>query len=117
MKFTSLQPFVPSGPDMEKSKELFEALGFKKAWDAGDYAGFEKDGCQFILQRYDQKAFAENFMLSVGVDDVKAYKDYLVESKIPERFAIKMGNITQQPYGKELNIIDLAGVCWHFVEG
>ncbi len=22
---------------------------------------------------------------------------------------------TQMPYGKEINLIDVAGVCWHFV--
>ena len=37
MKFLSLEPFVPSGKDFEKSKELFRELGFKINWDAGDY--------------------------------------------------------------------------------
>ena len=67
MKFLSLEPFVPSGKNFEASKQLFLELGFKINWDAGDYIGFQKDECRFILQQYDQKAFAENFMLSVKV--------------------------------------------------
>jgi hypothetical protein len=40
----------------------------------------------------------------------------VIGKKLPERFGIKVGTVTQQPYGKEVNIIDIAGVCWHFVE-
>ncbi len=116
MKFLSLEPFVPSGKDFEKSKSLFRELGFNITWDAGGYAGFEKDGCSFILQHYDDKAFAENFMLSVKVDDIAVFRNELLEKKLPEKFGIRIGQVTQQPYGKEVNIIDIAGVCWHFVE-
>lgn len=116
MKFLSLEPFVPSGKDFEKSKSLFRELGFNITWDAGGYAGFEKDGCSFILQLYDNKAFAENFMLSVKVDDVAALRNEVLEKKLTEKFGIRIGQVTQQPYGKEVNIIDIAGVCWHFVE-
>jgi hypothetical protein len=38
------------------------------------------------------------------------------EGRIPEKFAIRVGRVMQQPYGKEVNIIDIAGVCRHFVE-
>ncbi len=44
MKFLSLQPFVPSRSDFEKSKQLFLELGFNISFDAPGYTGFEKDG-------------------------------------------------------------------------
>lgn len=116
MKFLSLEPFVPSGSDYEGSKKLFQELGFTLVWDAGDYAGFEKDGCRFILQHYEQKNFAENFMLSVKVDDVAAFRQMVLDKELPKKYGIRIGGISQQPYGKEVNIIDIAGVCWHFVE-
>lgn len=116
MKFLSLEPFVPSGADYEGSKKLFQELGFNLTWDAGSYAGFEKDGCRFILQHYEQKNFAENFMLSVKVDNVGAFRQTVLSKELPQKYGIRVGNICQQPYGKELNIIDMAGVCWHFVE-
>jgi hypothetical protein len=64
MKFLSLEPFVPSGSNFESSKLLFQELGFKINWDAGDYIGFEREGCKFILQKFNNKAFAENFKRS-----------------------------------------------------
>jgi hypothetical protein len=116
MKFLSLEPFVPSGSNFEGSKQLFQELGFSIAWDAGDYVGFECDGCKFILQKYDQKAFAENFMLSVKVSNVEEFRKGVLDKKLPERFGIRVSQPLQQPYGKEVNLIDIAGVCWHFVE-
>lgn len=116
MKFQSLEPFVPSGSDFEASKQLFQELGFKISWDAGDYTGFEKDGSKFILQQYNNKEFAENFMISVKIDNAEEFWKFVVEKKLPERFGIKISAPTHQPYGKEVNIIDIAGVCWHFVE-
>ena len=117
MKFLSLQPFIPSGNNFEKSKELFLELGFSIRWDAGGYIGFERDATRFILQEYDNREFAENLMISVGVEDVEAYREFLQEKKLAEKFSIRIGVVTEQPYGKEMNVIDLAGVCWHFVEG
>ena len=116
MQFLSLEPFIPSGNNFDAAKNLFVELGFIINWDAGDYIGFEQDGCKFILQKYDNKAFAENLMINVKVDDVQAFRNSLMEKKLPEKFGIRIGEITNQPYGKEVNLIDIAGVCWHFVE-
>ncbi len=116
MKFLSLQPFVPSGNNFEGSKQFFKQLGFNISWDAGDYTGFEKDGCMFILQNYTNKDFAENFMLSVAVTNVDEFRKEVIEKKLPEKFGIRIGEVSDEPYGREVNIIDLAGVCWHFVQ-
>lgn len=116
MKLNSLQPFVPSGPDMELSKQLFIEMGFEIRWDAGDYTSLHKDGYGFILQKNNDKTFAENFMISVGIDNVDAYREELKSKGLEEKFGIKIGNAVNQPYGREVNIIDIAGVCWHFVQ-
>lgn len=116
MKFLSLEPFVPSGKHFEKARQFFLEIGFSINWEDGDYIGFQKNECRFILQQYDQKDFAENFMLSVKVTDVAAFRNDVIKRQLPEKFGIKISNIIQQPYGKEVNIIDIAGVCWHFVE-
>lgn len=117
MKFISLEPFVPSGENFEGSKQLFQELGFRINWDAGDYIGFQRDDCKFILQKFNNKEFAENFMLSVNVDSADEFRKEVVEKKLPQKFGIRIGEVTDQPYGREVNIIDIAGVCWHFVEG
>ena len=116
MKFLSLEPFIPSGKSFAESRELFQELGFRINWDAGDYAGFQKDGCKFIRQNFDNPGFAQNLMVSVRIDDAEAFWNQAREKKLQERFGIRLGQPTIQPYGKEVNLIDMAGVCWHFVE-
>jgi hypothetical protein len=116
MKFLSLEPFVPSGSNFEGSKQFFLELGFNITWDAGDYIGFEREACKFILQKYDNREFAENLMISVKVDNVIEFWKSVVEKNLVEKFGIKISPPAQQPYGKEVNVIDIAGVCWHFVE-
>lgn len=115
MKFTSLEPFIPSGSNFEGSKQFFQELGFAISWDAGDYVGFQKDACKFILQKYDNKAFAENLMISVSVDNADEFWKEVTGKNLSQKFGIRIGNPADQPYGREVNIIDIAGVCWHFV--
>jgi hypothetical protein len=55
-------------------------------------------------------------MVSVKIDDAEQFWKEVSEKKLPEKFGIRINKPTQMPYGKEVNIIDLAGVCWHFVE-
>jgi len=117
MKFHSIEAFIPSGSDMKLSKALFQDLGFQLTWDQGDYAGFEKDGCKFILQNYNIREFAENLMLTVRIDNVEAYRDFIIQNDLPGKYGIRISGIHRQHYGLELNLIDIAGVCWHFVQG
>lgn len=116
MKFNSVEAFVPSGKDFQKSRELFLELGFNIVWEADDYVGFENNGCRFILQKYDVKEFAENFMLSVKVDDLDEFWQKIKEKNLPEKFGIKLNPPKVFPWGREVNMIDIAGVCWHFAE-
>ena len=116
MKFLSLQPFVPSGKDLESSKQFFLQLGFSCRWDGGDYAGFEKDGCRFILQHFDNREFAENYMITVNIENAEEFRNEVIKNDLPNKFGIRISEVLDQSYGKEVNIIDLAGVCWHFVE-
>lgn len=116
MKFLSLQPFVPSGKDFEKSKELFVELGFTINWEGGGYAGFQKDDCRFILQEYDNQIFAENLMISVAIENADEFYKEVTEKQLSQKFGIRISQPINQPYGREVNLIDVAGVCWHFVE-
>jgi len=116
MQFLSLEPFVPSGSNFEGSKQFFLELGFNINWEVPGYAGFQRDECRFILQKFDQAGFAQNFMLSVKVTNVEEFRQTVIDKQLPEKYGIRIGQISQQPYGLEVNVIDLAGVCWHFVE-
>jgi hypothetical protein len=116
MQFLSLEPFVPSGSNFDKAKQLFLELGFSINWDQGDYIGFQKDKCRFILQNFSNREFAENFMISVQVTSADEFYKEVLDKKLPERFGIRIAQPVNQPYGREVNLIDVAGVCWHFVQ-
>lgn len=116
MTFLSLEPFVPTGSNFEGARQFFQEVGFTINWDAGDYIGFERDGCKFILQKYDQPDFAQNFMLTVRVSNIQEFWQEMTDKQLTGKYRVKIGKPSQQPYGKEVNVIDMAGVCWHFVE-
>jgi hypothetical protein len=116
MKYNSIEAFVPSGKDFAGSRNLFLELGFNILWETDDYIGFENNGCRFILQNYDVKEFAENFMLSVKVDDLDEFWQKISEKNLPEKFGVKLNAPKNFPWGREVNLIDIAGVCWHFAE-
>jgi hypothetical protein len=117
MIYSSLEPFIPSGADFDKSKQLFQELGFEIEWDGGDVVGFRNGSCKFILQQYDNKAFAENLMIAVKLTDIHSFWDEINKKNLPEKFGIPpIKPPVQQPYGMEVNIIDIAGVCWHFIQ-
>src|SRR5438094_9562769 len=65
----SLLPFVPSGKNYDASRRLFADLGFEEVWENNGYAGFRNGGAEFILQRFDDDHFAQNFMVRLNVDD------------------------------------------------
>lgn len=114
MSFLSLTPFVPSEKQWDLSKAFFLELGFQVAWEAPDMVGFEQGHCSFILQRYDEKSFAENFMLTVKVADLDAFWEKVQALQLSQKYPVRFTPPQQQPWGREVVLIDLAGVCWHF---
>jgi hypothetical protein len=114
MKYNSIEPFVPSGKDFQLSRQLFLEFGFNIVWENGDLVGFENNGCKFILQKYEEKSFAENFMLNVKVDNLDEFWQKISDKNLPEKFGVKLKEPTDFPWGREVNMIDIAGVCWHF---
>ena len=116
MKYNTIEAFVPSGRDFQKSRELFLELDFTIVWENGELILFENNNCRFFLQKYDTKEFAENFMLSVRVDDLDEFWKEIGGKNLPEKFGVKLKEPTNFPWGREVNMIDIAGVCWHFAE-
>jgi hypothetical protein len=117
VKFNGLEPFIPSGPDFEKSKQLFLALGFQINWEGGGYIGFQRDNSAFILQNYDDKHFAENLMMRLNVNDLDAFWQEINALNLTQKFGVKLKEPTVFPWGREVNLIDIAGVCWHIAQG
>ena len=55
-------------------------------------------------------------MINVKIENAQAFWNEVNEKQLPEKYGIRLGEPTKQSYGTEVNLIDIAGVCWHFVE-
>jgi len=114
----SLAPFVPGGRAYESSRRLFVALGFTEMWESAGYAGFRNGEAEFILQRFDDPAFASNFMVRIVVNDLDAWWNEISAKRLDEAFpGFRINPPAEFPWGREVNFIDLAGVCWHVAAG
>lgn len=71
---------LSAGQGFRGSKTVYEALGFEKVFD-GEVAIFDAGSGGFLLQRYYQKAWAENFMMQIMVGDLDAWWAH-IESRI-----------------------------------
>lgn len=93
---------------------FFAELGFKKQWEQDGVAGLRYGGAYFILQRIEVFEWQKNQMINFEVKHLDLYWSYLEAKDLPGRFAgVKLRPPTEFPWGREIHIIDLAGVCWH----
>ena len=110
----SLLPFVPSGKDYDASRRLFADLGFDETWEHAGYAGFRNGDAQFILQKFDDQAFADNFMVRLNVKDLDSWWKAVSQKQLDLTYpGFRINPPADFPWGLEVNFIDLAGVCWH----
>jgi uncharacterized glyoxalase superfamily protein PhnB len=114
---TVLRMFLPTR-DFEESKRFYEALGFAKVLD-GEVAIFDTaEAGGIILQRYYNKDWAENLMLSLQVDDLDAWWAHIDSLDLAENFGVRPPAPPKDyPWGlREVHLIDPAGVLWHFIQ-
>lgn len=110
----SLMPFVPSGKDYEKGRRFFADIGFEEIWENEGYAGFRNGNAQFILQRLNNREFAENLMIAITVPNLDRWWNAISQKRLQDLypgFVIKPP--TDFPWGREVHFLDPAGVCWH----
>lgn len=113
----SCRPFLPA-KDFERSKRFYEALGFAKELDAPDIAIYRIGQSSFLLQRYFQQQWAENFMMQLLVDDLDAWWARLGSLELPARFGVPEPKApAMQPWGLRIAyVVDPSGVLWHVAE-
>ncbi|MFT3745300.1 MAG: VOC family protein [Pyrinomonadaceae bacterium] len=111
-----MRAFVPA-QDFELSKRFYEALGFEKVLDS-EVAIFNVGSGGFILQRYYQKGWAENFMMQLMVDDLDAWWEHIVSLDLPTNFGVSAPKPPAiQPWGLRIAyVVDPSGVLWHIAE-
>src|SRR5437016_366624 len=98
---TTIYPFVPSGPQFERSIEFFAALGFEKQWQHEGLAGLRFGGAYFMLQDINVPVWQENQMITFEVTSLDAYWAELELQNLQNRFpGVKLRPPTQFDWGR-----------------
>jgi hypothetical protein len=107
------RPFMPT-KEFEVSRRFYETLGFDKVLD-GEVAIFNTGSGGFILQRYYQKDWAENFMMQLMVDDLDAWWAHINALDLPGKFGVQPPKApVMQSWGLRVAyLFDPCGVLWH----
>lgn len=110
------RPFLPA-KDFDLSKRFYEALGFEILLDA-EVAIFGVGASSFILQRYHQKEWAENFMMQLMVDNLDDWWTHIQTLDLPTKFNVPSPKPPKtQPWGLRIAyVVDPSGVLWHVAE-
>jgi hypothetical protein len=117
MKVTKLRPFIPSGKDYKLAQCFFEDLGFEKIYSDDGLSIFRIGEQEFFLQNFHNQDFQDNYMLELVVEDLDGWWSLIQTVILEKKYPIKAKEPTMYPWGKrEVNLIDLSGVCWHISE-
>jgi catechol 2,3-dioxygenase-like lactoylglutathione lyase family enzyme len=113
----SARPFLPA-KDFAKSNAFYEALGFARELDGDDVAVYRIGATSFLLQKYYQKEWAENFMMQLLVDDLDVWWQRIVSLDLPAKFGVPAPKPpTMQPWGLRIAyVVDPSGVLWHVAQ-
>lgn len=111
------RPFLPA-KDFATSKRFYAALGFALELEAPDVAIFRLGTSSFLLQKYYQKDWAQNFMMQLMVDDLDAWWERITALDLPATFGVSAPKPpAMQPWGLRIAyVVDPSGVLWHVAE-
>ncbi len=112
IKFQSITPLVCAGPSLAEALKFYTThLGFAVTWQGGGMAGVRRGEVALNLVESDDRHWAENCSMSIGVTDLDAlYAEY---SGIPAR----VGPLEIKHWGRrEFHIVDPVGVCFQFYQ-
>ncbi len=113
-----LKAFVPS-KDIELSKKFYTGLGFTINWSNPEIAELQIGSFRFLLQKFYVAEHADNFMMSLGVNDLDAWWEHIQRLDLAERYpGIMCKPPAMQPWGiRVLYLSDPTGVLWHITDG
>ena len=113
-----MRVFVPA-KDFEESLRFYEAIGFTKNWQHEDVlAELQMGKNRLFLQNYYVKEWAENFMISVEVEDAAEWWRHINDLIVRDGFdTIRVKPPKEEPWGALITYCwDPSGVLIHFSE-
>ncbi len=116
-KVLDLKTFVPA-KDFELSKRFYLDLGFRENWGNKEVCELEIDGYRFLLQNFYVKEQAENFMMSLTVENADEWWEQIKGSGLLDKYDLHTAKPPElQPWGlRVLYLTDPTGVLWHIAD-
>ncbi|PJZ75877.1 VOC family protein [Leptospira neocaledonica] len=112
LKVVEIKTFLPA-KNFEISKQFYEEIGFTKRSDSDGVAYFCVDNSSFLLQDFYNQELAENLMMHLLVEDVRAWYKNLKSKNIEEKFQVKLTEPEERPWRMiDFVLIDPSGVLW-----
>ena len=111
-----IKAFVPA-TDFERSRQFYVALGFEIAWASDDLAYVRHGATSFLLQAFDEPAFAQNFQMHLLVEDVDDWHAQVQASGVASHAGVQVGLPEDRPWGmRDFTLIDPSGVLWRIAQ-
>lgn len=112
-----LKAFVPAR-NFELAKQFYQDLGFTLNWGSDQIAELQIGSSRFLLQPFYVKDHAENFMMSLMVEDVDEWWSHIERIGLTKKYpGTSAKPPAMQPWWlRVLYLIDPTGILWHITE-
>jgi hypothetical protein len=108
----TLRAIVPA-KDFATSNRFYVDLGFQAKVRVPDHLIEMHIGrYSFILQNYYVQQWADNFVMHMGVTDVRTWWDHIVGLDLPTRYGVKTMAPQDEGWSLVAGVIDPTGVLW-----
>ena len=116
-KVLDLKTFLPA-KDFELSKRFYRDLGFQEKWGDDQVCELEIGAYRFLLQKFYVKEHAENYMMSLLVENADTWWEHIKSVGLIEKYNLSMAKAPElQPWGlRVLYLTDPSGVLWHIAD-
>lgn len=111
----SIRTFI-GARNFNESRAFYNDLGFDEVKIDKTMSLFKVDeNLAFYLQDYYAKDWIENSMIFLEVDDLDRCQSELSAKNLPKKYKnVRLTNIKEMDWGRELFMHDPSGVLWHF---
>ncbi|MEN9819280.1 MAG: hypothetical protein RL379_58 [Bacillota bacterium] len=115
MNINHFLPFVHA-KDFKASKTFYSDLGFEIVWEDEDLVRFRSGYFEFFLENLYVKAFAENLIIHININDFAKTYDFM-EKIVNQYTNCKITKPKKEYYGLAFKIVGPSGERWDIVEG
>lgn len=113
----AIRPFI-GAKNYQESREFYKSIGFEEVVIGDKMCLFKvNENLGFYLQDFYVEDWIDNTMVFLEVDDIERCAEELSNKGLQGKFkGVRLTEIKQFDWGRELFMTDPSGVLWHFGE-